>query len=271
MLLVMALLAAQAQQASKVVTPLKPLTSPGTWVTDDDYPAAARRADQQGTVTFRLEIDTKGLPANCSIVASSGSSELDQETCALMLRRARFSPALDAAGKPVVAPYIGRFSWILGRSDNPPVTDGYARLEVEFSATGDVVHCKIHDSKMLKDLTSCSAFQGGVPEEFRRFAGADGKRRLVVIENAMAVDQPLPRLAYEEPGHVQLHYYRSQTTFDASGIPTSCTAAVQVGGRDAPLTPRPCDRRTMQAPQTPGGKPMAGTVTLISAASRVDL
>lgn len=271
MLLVMALLAVQAQGATGKATALKPISPPGSWITDDDYPAAAMRAGHQGTVSFEMQIDSSGLPSGCSVTASSGFDDLDHQACALLLQRARFSPARDASGKAIAAKYLGRFTWRVSTSADTPLTDSYSRLEVEFSATGDVVRCNLHDTRMPRDLTSCSAFQGGVPEEFRRFAGADGKRRLVVLENATAVSRSLPPLESAKPGHVQLHYYRRRMTFDASGATTGCTAEAQVGGSNAPFNPQPCDGGSVQAPVAADGKPRAGTVTLISVASRVDL
>lgn len=97
----------------KIAKPLKARTPPGSWVTDDDYPAAASRAGDEGTVAFRLDVDGTGKVTNCTITSSSGSSLLDSTACNLLKRRARFDPAQDAAGNKISAPYMGRFTWRL--------------------------------------------------------------------------------------------------------------------------------------------------------------
>lgn len=113
MLLVIALLAAQAQENQKPATPVKPLASPATWVTDDDYPPLAARQGHEGTVGILLQIDSSGVPTTCSVARTSGFEELDQQTCALLVQRARFSPARDAKGQPMAATYSSRLSWIM--------------------------------------------------------------------------------------------------------------------------------------------------------------
>jgi protein TonB len=91
----------------------KPLVArnPGSWVTDDDYPAAALRAEQQGTTGFRLAVDPGGRVTDCQVTSSSGSSLLDSTACSLLRRRARFTPAQDAAGNKIPASYSSRFTW----------------------------------------------------------------------------------------------------------------------------------------------------------------
>lgn len=97
----------------KIAKKLTPRGSPQSWVTNDDYPAAALRAEQEGTVSFRLDVDATGKVTNCSIVSSSGSSLLDNTACSLLRRRARFSPAEDASGNKIPATWPSRFRWEL--------------------------------------------------------------------------------------------------------------------------------------------------------------
>ena len=62
------------------------------WVSDDDYPPAALRRHVEGAVTARLTIELRGHVENCVVIRSSGDRELDETTCRLLLRRARFKP-----------------------------------------------------------------------------------------------------------------------------------------------------------------------------------
>ena len=56
-----------------------------------------------GRVTVRLRIDTDGGVAGCAPVVPSGSRELDVRTCALLMKRARFEPAIGPDGLPTEA------------------------------------------------------------------------------------------------------------------------------------------------------------------------
>ena len=79
----------------------------------DDYPANAIRAEQQGRVQMRLTISAKGRISNCQITRSSGSYILDETSCTLLRRRARFSPARDAAGDATEGVYEQGIDWSL--------------------------------------------------------------------------------------------------------------------------------------------------------------
>jgi TonB family protein len=85
-----------------------------------DYPAAAIRAGEQGLVGFRLDVGKDGRVTGCAITASSGSAILDSTTCQLMIRRARFTPALDHEGKPTEDKVAGRILWRLPEPEPPP-------------------------------------------------------------------------------------------------------------------------------------------------------
>lgn len=78
-----------------------------------DYPPSARRNEEQGTVAVRLSIGTDGRVTNCSVTSSSGSSALDDTTCKILTRRARFTPAKDESGAAVTDTFAQRITWRL--------------------------------------------------------------------------------------------------------------------------------------------------------------
>lgn len=63
--------------------------------TPDDYPRDALQKGESGRVSFVLDVNSEGRVTACTITASSGSSSLDEATCRLARRRARFEPARD--------------------------------------------------------------------------------------------------------------------------------------------------------------------------------
>ena len=72
-----------------------------TLFSGDDYPADAQMKGEQGTAQARLTIDVYGLVSNCTIIRSSGHRSLDDATCRILQKRARFSPARDQYGRAV--------------------------------------------------------------------------------------------------------------------------------------------------------------------------
>lgn len=56
------------------------------------YPMAALRAEQQGRVGFSLTVNPSGMVVACRVTQPSGFPALDNGTCDLMMRRARFHP-----------------------------------------------------------------------------------------------------------------------------------------------------------------------------------
>ncbi|WP_137405618.1 energy transducer TonB [Sphingobium sp. MP9-4] len=94
-----------------------PTGNPGDRVTSEDYPATALREGQEGVTAFLLDIDKNGVPVKCTISSSSGAATLDQATCDLLIARARFTPARDTNGKPLVGSYSNKINWRIPESD----------------------------------------------------------------------------------------------------------------------------------------------------------
>jgi hypothetical protein len=88
-----------------------PLGNPGEWFTDEDYPRGAFQDDVSGVTGFRLAIDELGVPALCTVTATSGSALLDATTCAKLMERARFHPVVDENGHAVPGFYENTVRW----------------------------------------------------------------------------------------------------------------------------------------------------------------
>ena len=93
--------------------PAKPRNSPGSWVTVDDYRSSWISREWTGVARFRLEVGANGRVQDCTITGSSGHAELDNATCALIVRRAQFEPAKDATGAKVASTYSNSVRWEL--------------------------------------------------------------------------------------------------------------------------------------------------------------
>lgn len=85
-----------------------------TLITGDDYPAAAEAAGIEGTNAARLTIGPDGRVSSCAITRPSGNSALDSTLCALLKRRAKFSPARDSTGAAITATLdTPPFRWVI--------------------------------------------------------------------------------------------------------------------------------------------------------------
>lgn len=91
-----------------------PIGSPGQWATSLDYPQAALLERKQAIVAFRLMVDAEGKPTSCALQRSYSGELFNTLTCNILMRRARFQPALDAMGKPVASYFISQVNWLMG-------------------------------------------------------------------------------------------------------------------------------------------------------------
>jgi TonB family protein len=150
------------------------LANLASYISDADYPAAAIRAGEQGTVRFRLWIGTNGLVSDCRIEASSGSAALDEATCRIMRARARFTPAHDANGNAVEDTISSRIRWVLPPPEILDLTpyissadypfeairrreSGRVEVQLDVSSGGRVTRCVVTrpSGSALLDSHSC--------------------------------------------------------------------------------------------------------------------
>lgn len=161
-----------------------PKGNPGNWANTNDYPAIALRQQIEGTTGFRVTVGPDGRVADCMIVSSSGSSDLDSATCNNVRRRALFEPALDVNGVPTTGRYSNRVRWQIPASsytvsfpsapsqlsygwtpvypvDYPAIAlaekrQGRVVIELSISSAGAVDGCKIFAGSGHGDLDAQS-------------------------------------------------------------------------------------------------------------------
>jgi hypothetical protein len=102
-------------EAQRTLTsPASPLTSQVTWLKASDYPIEAWQSGASAVVNFRLMVDATGTPTDCALQASTAGEAFRELTCRLLLKRARFTPARDSAGKPIASYFISAVQWLAG-------------------------------------------------------------------------------------------------------------------------------------------------------------
>lgn len=79
----------------------------------NDYPMSAIRSEEQGTSGVRFWVSEEGKIRDCQVVEPSGSKTLDNQTCAIISRRARFQSARTHSGEAVESIGFYRFRWEL--------------------------------------------------------------------------------------------------------------------------------------------------------------
>jgi len=123
-----------------------------TWITNADSPPEGT----YGVVSFKLLIGTDGMPTSCEITKSSGYESLDNLTCHLVQRRARFTPAtLD--GKPSESSYFDTVHWLNRSSGGVPFTVSARNVVTQFDidANGKITNCSVDGAKTTEENSFC--------------------------------------------------------------------------------------------------------------------
>lgn len=68
-------------------------------------------AVDRGYAHLQLAISASGRVTNCSILQGTGSPQVDQELCSIMVNRSRWSPARDRQGRPIAVQVRYTSTW----------------------------------------------------------------------------------------------------------------------------------------------------------------
>lgn len=205
----------------KVLQPI----SPGSWVTNDDYPAEAIRNQQQGTTGFRLEVDEKGVVTACTVTSSSGSQILDDATCALLKARAKFGHAEDGQGRPIPAVYSNRFRWILPKRDPQPMVSWTDTLRISIGAGGEVISCTPQHFGPVPAwvMPGCEWLKSASRDELRNMRGsATGPVTIVMRADYSASGIAAPAVPALSAAFKPIWGMKMRVEIEPDGHPAAC-------------------------------------------------
>ncbi|WP_264595396.1 energy transducer TonB [Sphingobium sp. B12D2B] len=73
----------------------------------------ARRNGWEDATVIHFTVGETGQPSDRRLVESSGRDVLDKASCEMITTRARYTPARDALGQPVMSGFNQRIHWRL--------------------------------------------------------------------------------------------------------------------------------------------------------------
>ncbi len=118
------------------------MNNPGGWVTPADYPPEALREKRGGALRFLVRIAADGTPVECNVIESSGVPSLDEKTCSLIIKRAKFYPAQDADGRSVASSYTNAIRWSLPSEAANVLEPKSETLSFILDEDGSIKDCK---------------------------------------------------------------------------------------------------------------------------------
>lgn len=100
--------------AARVAVRAEPTVRPERLIASGDYPSQALSERRGGRTKVSLLIDEKGATRECVVEEHSGVASIDAQTCIIIMKRSKFTPAQDQSGKPVKSFLSYAFRWQIG-------------------------------------------------------------------------------------------------------------------------------------------------------------
>lgn len=169
-----------------------PKANPRDWIVPDDMPKEIVGQRVHITVSFDLTVGPDGTVSRCDADPSSGAAVVDQTTCLLLMKRARFVPARDEQGVSAYGVFRSYVIWDASNQNwrQPIQTDVVLALNkfppklhppiiisptIMVDATGHVTRCEPGDSEAAKALGAIACRQVTAEWSAPVAKGVDGK------------------------------------------------------------------------------------------------
>ena len=197
-----------------------------------DYPKTAIAKEQTGRTVMLLLVGADGRVTRCAIEESSGSDDLDEQSCNLMIANAHFDPARNRRTYPVKSVLKQTVNWQL-QSSSIRQKDWIIRASFLVGPQAQIRSCK---SEFLVNETWTEASQKVCERSGSWYVLNVAKEKskavdtLVVVENWQLTtpDHSIPNVG-SNPGEVLVLSRSATATYDGDGKRTSCTAVSHYG------------------------------------------
>ncbi len=196
-----------SRYAPTIVYPRSPSLISYGWnsTTSADYPTKAEMEERTGTTYFDLTISAVGVVTDCKFTTTSGHADLDQKSCEIAMRRARFQPALDVQGNASVGRVSTGVSWALPNTSSASATaaaaykappqrqlfkeSGFTEIEYIMNADGTFGTCTEAGDlfKKMGESNICDLSKTR-PVEYQPYSDAAGKPVAKKVKVRMSVD-----------------------------------------------------------------------------------
>jgi TonB family protein len=205
---------------------VEPYAEDSALFSSDDYPVEALRKEQQGTATVLLAVSKNGHVKSCRVAESSKVEVLDRATCNT-LKRGRFEPAKDFAGRAIASPKDVKVRWVLPTPSAIPVEFASFRYVFPVDEDRQIANCRVEgDSDRAGPDGSCLIMLGQVrwlvstaPKEVP-LAGQD----IVMATEYVVGPSDAPSRLGLGKGEAMLGRSITRLSIDTSGKARSCTA-----------------------------------------------
>jgi Gram-negative bacterial TonB protein C-terminal len=159
-------------------------------MSNDEYPAFAKRNQESGTSTAVFNISASGVVTDC--IAFGATPGLDMYTCSFIKRRFVFHPAQDRDGRAIFETKTQKMIWRLEKEAThswPSTRMKFAALKVSADDAGKVDKCKIIRSSgdRLWDIRRCARFKAD-----GLFPTFDASGQATKTEMIFSVPRPIP-------------------------------------------------------------------------------
>jgi len=166
---------------------LRPANNPGAWIMDTDYPSSAIMNNEEGTVSFSLDVAPDGTVSGCEITGGSAPANLKQLTCKLITLRALFVPKRDDQGRAVEGVFDGSVRWQIPEGRRPAPQESTWDYAFTVEPDGSVSDCQIDTLTGVERYWACGFPEGIV---FEPMVDDDGNpvRRRVRMRGSVTIE-----------------------------------------------------------------------------------
>jgi TonB family protein len=198
-----------------------------------DYPREARIGLAEGSARVGFTIDETGRVDDCVVIRSSGNVYLDTGSCALVVARGLYRPALDAEGRAIRSGHSREVAWNLDWDRIQPATERLVRLSYVVRTDGTFGDCWLDRGAGTYGVSHIEMCMGTWPEhilEYLHRIGGPGDLHIQLITGYALSEDAMERQMATIPGWIRYNGDAAWHMLQADGTASRCIDVAFPGG-----------------------------------------